>query len=285
MGDKMISRQEKNKVYVDEINKEKTRHVLKLFLKIISLLLIVFTIIFLYSYFIEIKLFKTNEYLIKDSSIPKGFNGTKILHLTDILYGKTISKNELNKIQEEITKINPDIVIFTGNIVSHDYSLTEDEIKYLNDFFKQIPYQIGKYAIKGDSDTSSFDLILDNTDFTIINNEKLDLYNEQNEKINLVGINHDEESEIKLDDNYTIIIINNYDELDSLNINGNLVFSGHNLGGEMRLFNIPLLGMDKNLNNYYEKENTKIYISNGLGSIHHLRFMNRPSMNVYRLYN
>ena len=46
----MISREEKNKVYVDEINKEKTKKVLKIFLKIFILLLIMFTIMFLYSY-------------------------------------------------------------------------------------------------------------------------------------------------------------------------------------------------------------------------------------------
>ena len=280
----MISREEKNKVYVDQINKEKTKKVLKIFLKTIGALLIVFASLFLYSYFIEINLFKTNEYILKDSLIPNDFNGTKILHLTDILYGKTISKKELDKIKEEIILINPDIIIFTGNITCYDYSLNEDEINYLKDFFKEMPYSIGKYAIKGDSDTSSFDLIFDNTNFTIINNEKLDIYNGKNEKINIVGINYNEKSEIKLDDSFTIIIINNYDELEKHNIKGNLVFSGHNLGGEMRLFNIPLLGMDKHLNNYYEEDNTKIYISNGLGSIHHLRFMNRPSMNVYRLY-
>ena len=54
----MISREEKNKVYVDEINKEKTKKVFKIFLKIFILLLIVFTLIFLYSYFIEITSFK-----------------------------------------------------------------------------------------------------------------------------------------------------------------------------------------------------------------------------------
>ncbi len=279
----MISREEKNKVYVDEINKERTKKVLKFFLKIMSVLLIVFTLIFLYSYFFEITFFKTNEYILKDDKIPNGFKDIKILHVSDILYGSTFNKKELDKISEEIKLINPDIVFFTGNIVNSDYTLKEDEIKNLKEFFKDMPYRIGKYAIKGDKDTSSFDLILDNTDFTIINNEIIDLYSEANEKINLVGINYNEESKIELDECYTILLINNYDELSKHNIKANLVFAGHNLGGEMRLFNIPLLGLDKHLNNYYEENDTKVYISNGLGSIHHMRLMNRPSMNVYRI--
>ena len=279
----MISREEKNKVYIDEINKEKTRKILKIFLKIFILLLILFTLIFLYSYFIEIKSFKTNEFLLKDNEIPSGFKGTKILHISDILYGNTINKKEIDRLKEEILLINPDIIVFTGNIISKDYSIKEDEIKYLNNFFKEIPYTIGKYAIKGDIDTSSFDLILENTEFIILNNEKIDIFNEQNEKINLIGINYNEEINIKTDDCYKIVLINNYDEYSKHNIDANLVFAGHNLGGEMRIFGIPLLGTDKHLNSYYNENGTKVYISNGIGTIHHLRFMNRPSMNVYRI--
>ena len=279
----MISREEKNKVYVDEINKETSRKVLKIFLRIMGLLLMFFTIMFLYAYFFEITFFKTNEYIIKDENIPNGFKGVKILHLSDILYGTTFNKKELEKIKEEIKLINPDIVFFTGNIIGSDYSLKEEEIKELKNFFKDIPYTIGKYAIKGDTDTSSFDLILDNSNFIILNNENIELFTEENEKINLVGLNHGEDSKIKLDECYTIVLINNYDELEKHNIKTNLVFAGHNLGGEMRMFDVPLLGLDKHLNSYYVENDTKIYISNGLGSIHHMRLMNRPSMNVYRI--
>ena len=54
---------------------------------------------------------------------------------------------------------------------------------------------------------------------------------------------------------------------------------------EIKLFTIPLLGLDKHLNSYYEENGSIIYISNGLGSIHNLRLMNKASMNVYRLYS
>ena len=278
----MISREEKNKIYVDEIKKEKSKKILKVLLKITGIILVIFTLIFLYSYYLEPTLFKTREYIVKDS-IPNSFDGTKILHFSDILYGKTIKEKELEKISKEIELINPDIVIFTGNIISKDYSINEDEIKKLNYFFANIPYSIGKYAVNGDTDNNNFDLILDNTDFTILNDSKLEIFGNSNEKINLIGIGNEKDDSIKKDDVYTITIINNYDNYNK-EINSDLVFAGHNLGGEIRLFNIPLLGMDKHLNSYYNDGNTKVYISNGLGSINHLRLMNRPSMNVYRLY-
>lgn len=280
----MTSREEKNKKYVDEINKEKRIKITKILLKILFIIITLFTVMFLYAKFYEPAKLETHEYLINDISIPDEFNGVKILHFTDILYGNS-SKKQLEKVQEEIKIINPDIVLFTGNIINKDYQISEEEIKTINAFFKNIPYTIGKFAVLGDMDTQNFDLIMENTDFTIINNESLSIYNGIN-KINLIGINYNKNNEVKnTDDSFTITIINNYDEYSKYNITSDLVFAGHNLGGEIRIFNQPLLGLDKHLNNYYEENNSKIYISNGLGSIHNLRFMNKPSINVYRLYN
>ena len=280
----MISREEKNKKYVDEIKKEKTKKITKYILKIFGVFLGVFSLIFLYSYFIEPNRFEVHEYMIKDISIPDEFNGKKILHLSDILYGITIDENKLNEIANEVKLINPDIVIFTGNMISKDYNIGENEIKTLNKFFKDIPYTIGKYAVNGDIDKQNFHLILENTDFRLLNNESIEVYNGVN-KINVIGISYDDDKEIKNIDGYTIALINNYDDYSKLNITSNIILSGHNLGGEIRLFGLPLLGTDKHLNSYYKENNTNIYISNGLGSPRHLRLMNKPSMNVYRLYN
>ena len=284
MGVIMTSREEKNKKYVDEIKKEKALKATKIVIIILLIIVIIFGLLFFYARYYETNRLITHEYLINDISIPDDFNGTKIVHFTDLLYG-SITKSKLINIEKELNLINPDIVIFTGNIVSKDYSITEDEIELLNNFFKNIPYTIGKYAVSGDNDNQNYHLIMENTNFIVIDNELLNIYNNKS-KINLIGINYNDTKEIKQNNNdYTITIINNYDDYNKFNIQSNLVFAGHNLGGEIRLFNIPLLGSDKHLNPYYEENNSKVYISNGIGSIHKLRFGNKPSINVYRLYN
>lgn len=281
----MTSREEKNKKYVDEIKKEKAIKITKKIFKIFGIFTIIITSFYLYAYFYEPNKLIVHEYLINDIKIPDEYNGKKILHFSDLLYGKVIDENKLSIISEEIKLINPDMVVFTGNIVSKDYEISEDEIKLLNNFFSNIPYRIGKYAITGDTDTRNFKLIMENTDFNILDNELIDIYNGIN-KINMIGIGYDETKDIKKDNaDYTITIINNYDEYEKYNLTSDLIFAGHNLGGEIRLFNLPLLGHNKYSNSYYEENNSKIYISNGIGSPHHLRFLNMPSMNVYRLYN
>ena len=281
----MITREEKNKKVVNELKKEQAIKISKKIFQIIMSLFITFLLIFAYIYFIGVKGLKTNEFVVKSNLIPQSFHGMKILHFTDLFYGKTIFSKELDNIQKEINEIKPDLVFFTGNLISNDYQLEQNDIQKLNSFFKEIPYTIGKYAIEGDNDTSNFNLILENTDFTILNNEINTIYYGNKEYINIVGLNDTNDKEININnENYTISLINNYDKYEKYNLNSNLVLAGHHLGGEIRLFNYPLIGNSKYKNNYYQEKDMEVYISSGLGTLHHLRFMNRPSMNVYRLY-
>ena len=277
----MLSREEKNKELEKEIDHEKKINISKKIIKIFFIVIISFTMIFSYMYFIGTKFIKTNDYIIKDN-IPSSFVGVKILHFSDLLYD-SISEKEISNLKEEFQNINPDIVVFTGNLFNSDHITTNNDIKLLNDFFKNIPYKLGKYAIRGNLDTQNFDLIMDNTNFTILDNELDTIYNGSNEGIDIIGLNGQSDT-ITTTDNYTITLINNYDLFSDYHINSNIVLSGNNLGGEIKLFTIPLISNNKYMNNYYRENNRKIYISNGIGSIHHLRFMNHPSINVYRLY-
>ena len=279
----MISRFEKNKKLKNEINYEKTINISKKIIKIIFFIIIIFSIFFIYTYFLGVKGIKTNEIVIKDN-IPNSFNGIKILHFSDLLYGKTINYDELLTLKKEFNKINPDIVIFTGNLISEDYKPNNEDINNLNLLMKEIPYKLGKYAVKGNLDTSNFDLIMDNTNFIILDNEILNIYNKSMDSINICGLNPHKKENISINNNnYTITLINNYDDYSEYNIKSNLVFAGNNLGGEIRLFNKPIIGNNRYMNDFYQENDTNIYISNGLGTIHHMRFMNHPSINVYRL--
>lgn len=277
----MLSREEKNKELEKEIDHEKKINISKKIIKIFFIVIISFTMIFSYMYFIGTKFIKTNDYIIKDN-IPSSFVGVKILHFSDLLYD-SISEKEISNLKEEFKNINPDIVVFTGNLFNSDHITTNNDIKLLNDFFKNIPYKLGKYAIRGNLDTQNFDLIMDNTNFSILDNELDTIYNGSNEGIDIIGLNG-QSNTLTTTDKYTITLINNYDLFSDYHINSNIVLSGNNLGGEIKLFTIPLISNNKYMNNYYSENNRKIYISNGIGSIHHLRFMNHPSINVYRLY-
>mgnify|MGYP002621332462 CR=1 FL=1 len=278
----MLSREEKNKDLEKEINHEKKVKLSKKIMKIFSLIFISFIIIFSYMYFVGTRFIKTKEYLIKDN-IPNSFVGVKILHISDILYD-SVNENDILSLENEIKLINPDIVFFTGNLFNKDYQISNNEIKILNNFMKNIPYKLGKYAVRGNCDNKNFDLIMDNTDFVILDNELTTIYNNDNLGIDIIGLNGNKTSINNNNNNYTITLINNYDLYHDYQISSNLVFSGNNLGGEIKIFNYSLVNNNKYMKDYYKELNTQVYISNGIGSNNHLRFMNHPSISVYRLY-
>ena len=65
---------------------------------------IIFGIItILYSRFIATTGLKIKEYKVVNNSITADFHGLKIIHLSDIHYGRTIKKNELKKVSFKLT--------------------------------------------------------------------------------------------------------------------------------------------------------------------------------------
>ena len=275
----MITRTEKNKVIIQTIKKEKSKKWLKYLLSSFLCIIFLFILTYLYGIFIETKFMQTHEYVINDSNIPETFHGIKICHFSDLLYGSTIKEDDLNDLQKEITLINPDLVVFTGDLIDDQYDISKEEITYLQDFLKDLPDTIGKYAVRGEKDSTTFDLIMKNGDFTVLENSTINVYHYSNESITLIGLNGNDDTIIQDSNNYQITLIHNYDNYQKYNIVSNLVLAGHNLNGE-----IPFLKLDNNKYNasYYDKN---IFISNGLGSIHKIRLLNHPSINVYRLYS
>ena len=281
----MVTRLEKNKKIQKKINQEKNINYGRNILKIVLLLGFMFIIVFLHLKYFGTNFIKTHEYMIKDS-IPNSFNGIKILHFSDLLYGSTINEKDLNYLEKEFQRIKPDLVVFTGDIIIKDYNLKKEELSKLKEFFKNIPYNIGKYAVKGDNDNNTFDLIMNDSNFTILDNEYKLVYYEENNPIAIIGLNSNNINlnNIKdINNYYKITLIHNFDYYNQ-NIASNIVLAGHNLNGEIYIpYYKGLLGNNKYNGKYYEINNTKIFISNGLGTTKGMRLFNHPSINVYRL--
>lgn len=276
----MNSRKEKSKEVISRIKKEKLKkHKKRLIITLITIFILLL-LIFLYIYFIEPRIILVHEYNIINEKIPDSFYGKKIIHFSDLLYGNTTDSSTLEKLKEKIDKAKPDIIIYTGDLISKKYTLKESDIKALQEFFNNLESPLGKYAIYGE-DQSSFNTILDS--FNILNNEDFYLYNKDNTPIKITGINiNDNNYKLKEEDLYNIILIHNYDDYSRYNLNSDLILAGHNLGGEIKLFSQEgLLGNNKYNGSHYNNA----YITNGIGTNNHLRLLNYPSINIYRLKN
>ena len=215
----------------------------------------------------------------------------KIVQISDIHYGTTINESNLKKMVNKVNQLKPDIIVFTGDLVAKGINPTDKIKAEITVNLSKLEAPIGKYAIASNEDLESdiFSDLITNSGFTLLNNEAKLIYNNDDEPIELVGISNIN-NKIELTDNYKIALIHKPDDFDNIkNDNYNIVMAGHNHGGIIRL---PFLGGLINIegakkyhNDYYEIDNSKLYVSSGLGTSNiNFRMFNQPSINLYRFY-
>lgn len=282
----MRTRQEKNKKIQDEITKEKHQKRMKKIVKVISIILIISLTILSYGMFIGARYTFVNEHKITDKKIPNSFHGLKIVQISDLLY-PSLKSNDLDKLIKKINELKPDILVFTGNIKRNNYELTKKDITTLNKFFNSLNSNIKKYAIYGNNDNDNLKLIVENTNFLILDNQEDIIYNGENESIKIIGFNAKklDFSNITESNDYTICLLSNPDKITKVSNTCQVVFSGETLGGEIKLPFTKGLDNHTYYKNYYLINQTKLYINNGLGNNYNLRLFNHPSINFYRLTN
>lgn len=301
----MASRVEKNKSLkrekLKEIRKEKKKRRRKLSLKVFLVFLVILGLIFCYARFVEVNLLDVKEYKLKNELVPDNFNGLKLVQFSDLHYGMTINDKNIDKIVRKINSIKPDIVVFTGDLVDQDYSLTKEDINILTDALKKIEAKYGKYSVKGNHDyyNKDFDNIMYDASFMNLKNTYDTVYNDNSNPLLVYGFDdtlYGNPSSEGLNDKgikdikYKIVLVHEADYVDDIlkEQDVELVLSGHSHGGQVR---IPYLkpfflpdGSKKYYDSYYKVKNTDVYVSNGIGtSIFKMRFGSTPSINFFRL--
>lgn len=274
---------------------------IKKIIEIIILFLIIITILFIYTRFINTKGLIIKEYNIDNSNLSDYFYGFKIIHFGDIHYKVTTDKKELKKIVNEINLKKPDIVIFSGDLFDNNIKYTLEDYNDLIEILRSINYNIGKYYINGENDINrNIDDIMSKSGFINLNDTYKIIYG-KNSNILLLGIssnyfdNHIQDTinnfNIKEEYNYSILVLHEPDFIDYIYYNNyNLILAGHSHNGQIIL---PYLKniikqkySTKYYDNYYELDDTKLYITSGIGTHKYkYRFLNKPSINLYRLRN
>ena len=174
------------------------------------------------------------------------------------------------------------------------------------DVLKGLKANLGKYIISGNHDNLDlYNEIVERIEFTNLNDTYKLIYNNSNQPIVISGISSnlindnisEKTNDFKnyLENNvspiYSILLIHEPDYIDNVDLNNyDLVLAGHSHAGQVR---IPLIGSiitpvgsKKYYNEYYNVNDTDLYISSGIGtSVMRIRLFNRPSFNFYRLTN
>lgn len=274
---------------------------MKKILKIVSFLFIIIIAFYIYSRFIEPNRLNINYENLSSEFISKNVDNIKIVQFSDTHLSEYFDIDDLNKIVEIINGQNPDIVIFTGDLIDHFNSYNGD-IDEIWETLSLINAPKGKFAVYGNHDYGGgsdkvYKKIMDNSNFiTLVNdNVKLEQYN-----INIIGLDdaifgkRDEDKIINCidDDYYNIVISHEPDIIDMyLEYNIDLFLAGHSHGGQV---NIPILSTkilpalaEKYISGIYEFENyreTVMYVNVGIGTSQvPLRFMAVPEITVFNL--
>ena len=162
-------------------NKKKKRK-LKWYVKLVLYILI----IILYARFIEPSFIYTKEYKISSKNISTENHGTTILQFSDLHFKSSISENYLKKLVKRINENKPDIVIFTGDLIDENYTITKEDKKLLIKYMTKINANIDKFYILGEEDYDTSTNILDNSGFINMNNDEQLVYVNSNIPIALI---------------------------------------------------------------------------------------------------
>ncbi len=295
--------QDKQQEIIDEENRQTRKKIVILSLKIIFIIIFLFISFYLYATYISTGSLVVKERRITNSKIPDSFNGLKIIHFSDLHYGSTIFLEDVKDLVKTINNRNPDIVVFTGDLIDNNYDISTKEQEELTKQLQGIDAALGKYAVVGNEDGENFITVLNQGDFTILNNDSELIYKDDNSPILLVGLSSylKEQTDVEKaysyfndpthnSEIYTISLVHEPDAvLDIVDkYPTDLFLAGHSHNGTIR---IPYVGALKKVEGakeydqaFYKLNKGELYISSGIGTKEPgFRLFCRPSINFFRL--
>lgn len=281
-------------------------------LKIIIISLFIITLLtcllLLYSRYIGTSGIKIKEYRIQNNELKDDFYGLKIVHISDIHYGRNFSKKDFTNLVTKINLTKPDIVVFTGDLIDKDTKIDDKSMNEISECLLKIDANIGKYAITGNHDYKfdKWEIIIENGGFKNLNDNYDLIYTNSSNYILLSGVSTNVYGKTKIEDklkttfeilnsenkpNYSILLMHEPDFVQEIDCTKfNLILAGHSHNGQVRF---PFIGAiikpnyaKKYFDEYYKIKTTDLYISSGIGTSEiNFRLFNRPSFNLYRLTN
>ena len=294
-----MGRIEKNKEKQLEIIKdEEKEHQAKIIKRIVLLIILILVVSFFFILYVtEIATTKmvVREERVQSSKVTKLFHGYKIVNFSDL---HDVSEEMVRETVKLINRSKPDLLLFTGDLLDGKDIDTKEKEELVREL-KKLSANSLKYAVLGENDTEQASAILKEVGFNILENS-YDLIYQGDDSILLMGLNSDKENldsllayyntETKNDNIYSILMMHKPDSIDAVlaRHSVDIAFAGHSHLGEVRL---PLIGTiitregaKKYKDGYYDINNTKFFISSGVGiNVYDFRFFDRPSIDLIRL--
>lgn len=262
----------------------------KIFLFLFSLIMIILAIGY-YAFNIEPKKLTVHDYKLEKNEAETTL---KLIQISDIHLSEYITLADLEKIVNRVNELNPDIVVFTGDLI--DRANTYSQIDDIAPILKQLKGQ--KYAIYGNHDIGGgairyYENIMLESDITLLRNQ-YDVLDFQGKSLTISGYddvllgNPDFTLETPIAD-YHIALLHEPDlatELDRKDID--LILSGHSHGGQIAL---PFYGAVIKpayakifTAGFYDLDHSLLYVNTGIGTTRiHARLFAEPMIAYFEI--
>lgn len=242
---------------------------------------------------------------LSSPDIPEQLNDMSILFFSDLDYGTFMDEQRLTKLINKINGLAPDVIIFGGDLYDTDASASEESNQILSNAFKDIHAVYGKYAVYGDSDDRSADMIstvnaiYNASDFEVLNNQAVNLHKQSSSSIALIGIDNSVNGKPDIStvystvsrDTYVLTVCHTPDTALSVPADiTNYFLAGHSHGGQVYYF-FGALYQPAGAKEYFRGAHTianefTLDITNGVGTtIKDVRLLSDAEVVLYKLKN
>jgi len=215
-------------------------------------------------------IFKVNEITVPIENLEQEI---KIVQLSDIHLGTILQQHYLRTVVDKVNELNPDVILFTGDLFDGSRKLTDEDLKPLNDLKAPV------YFVTGNPDVYyGLDLMTEQ-----LNKTKVKILRNQVENfsgVQIIGVDNPPEgqelgevdgsplSKISWDANKpTILMYHMPSNLEEASARGiDLQLSGHTHYGQIFPFTLLSMLFFPHNAGLYEMGNTTLYVSQGIGT-------------------
>ncbi|WP_322574304.1 metallophosphoesterase [Fodinibius sp.] len=246
---------------------------------------------------------QAKHHTIPVENLPKSLQGLKIVHISDIQGDEYTGRNEIRNYIQQINTQNPDLIIFTGDLISYGTDFIEMSAEELG----KAKSKYGTIAIVGDHDywagVPHVKKALNNQSIPLLQDENYTIQIDSTTKITITGVTevYSKQSDSSTVDSLTksasdsaLKIFASHQVNDQLiakaqQQNYHLVLSGHTHGGQIH---VPFMGMNfsasqqetKYVQGLYNENGLPINVNNGLGfTLAPIRYEAPPNISIITL--
>ncbi len=258
--------------------------------------------------FCGVKMYMNTTYIqnktieLEVENLPETLQDLRIVHISDIQGDQYTGREEIQRYIEKINSLEPDVVIFTGDLISYGTEFIEMSAEA----FSKVEAAYGTYAVVGDHDywagLTNVEPALESRGISLLRDENR-IIDIGGSKLLLTGITQvyskraeaAKVKELTSDTTHAVLrIIAAHQTSDLLlkeakDHNYRLFLAGHTHGGQVR---VPLFGMTFSaseretefVSGTYQRDNLLINVNNGLGfTLAPVRYNAPPTISIIEL--